>query len=237
MRPVASKLLHGSLPALPRCRMNAFAVTVVFVFASAMCGPLGLAAEEPPALNPFGPTAPTREDAVPGYILLSNGQVVAGKIYMTRDKRLKVYDGELKRQREIPLNRINEIECTVLKEWMEKEWRFRELAKDEKEYTGRSYPAREYTHTVTLSDGRKIEGPLAEVIYIEPEVSGDSRATGGNRPYAEPLRFLLHKREKGAVGEDLKSLVYVKRIKLGDEALEEGKRLAAAHPYVPPPKK
>ncbi len=224
-------LSSGAARTLRRSLLSAVAL------AATMWGAAGQAAEEPPALNPFGPAVPTREDAVPGYIELSNGQVVAGKIYMTRDKRVKVYDAELKRQREIPLNRIQEIECTVLKEWMEKEWRFRELAKDEKEYTGRSYPAREYSHTVTLSDGRKIEGPLAEVIYVEPDTGGDSRSAGGNRPYTEPLRFLLHKREKGDVGEDLKSLVYVRRIKLGEEALAEGKKKAAARPYVPSPKK
>ncbi|GAB4129502.1 MAG: hypothetical protein Kow0040_05640 [Thermogutta sp.] len=236
MRPgVVKHCLSSYTLGTLRCSL----VSAVFLAAmpAALIGALGVTAEEPPALNPFGPTVQTREDAVPGYIELSNGQVVAGRLYMTRDKRVKVYDGELKRQREIPLNRIQEIECTVLKEWMEKEWRFRELAKDEKEYTGRSYPAREYTHTVTLGDGRKIEGPLAEVIYIEPEVGGDSRSGGGSGRYAEPLRFLLHKREKGEVGEDLKSLVYVKRIRLGEEALAEGKRKAAARPYVPSPKK
>jgi len=233
MRPAVSRdfLLFGATRLARRCLLSAVAI------AAAMWGSSGQAAEEPPALNPFGPAAQTREDVVPGYIELSNGQVVAGKIFMTRDKRVKVYDAELKRQREIPLDRIREIESSVLKEWMEKEWRFRELAKDEKEYTGRSYPAREYTHTVTLSDGRKIEGPLAEVIYVEPETGGDSRSVGGNRPYTEPLRFFLHNREKGEVGEDLKSLVYVQRIKLGEEALAEGKRKAAARPYVPSPKK
>ncbi len=205
--------------------------------AAIACGGLAEGQGEPPAINPFGSTAPAREDAVPGYIELSNGQVIAGKVYMTRDKRVKAYDSELKRQREIPLNRIQEIECIVLREWMEKEWRFRELAKDEKEYTGRSYPSREYKHAITLTDGRKIEGPLAEVIYIEPEMGGQAGSASDGRPYTEALRFLLHKRQKGKVGEDLKSLVYVKRIKLGEEALAEGKQKAAAKPYTPSPKK
>ena len=40
-------------------------------------------------------------------------------------------------------------------------------------------------------------------------------------------RFLLHKRDKGEPGTDLKSLVYVRSIQLGDKALEEAKSRAA----------
>lgn len=46
-------------------------------------------------------------------------------------------------------------------------------------------------------------------------------------PDAEPRRVLLHKRDKGEIGTDLKSLVYVKLVKLGKEAYEEGKEKAA----------
>ena len=37
----------------------------------------------------------------------------------------------------------------------------------------------------------------------------------------QPEHYLLDKKNKGEMGETLKSLVYVKRIKLGKEALEE----------------
>lgn len=177
-------------------------------------------AEEPPAINPFGSSATQREDAIPGYIELSNGEVIAGKIFMTRDKRLKIYDQELQRQREIPLHRIREIQCVVVSERIEKEWRFKETAADVKEYTGRTYPAREYVHRITLSDGRTLEGPLSEVLYVQPD-AGDP-GQGGYRPETEPLRFILYKTHKGPVGTDLRSLVYVKAVKLGEEAYKEG---------------
>lgn len=175
-------------------------------------------ANEPPAINPFAPRQVVREDAVPGYVELSDGTILVGNIYMTRDKRLKIYDEALKRQREIPLSAVAQIECRVLKEWMEKEYRFRETTRDEKYYTGRTYPAREYEHVITLKDGRQITGGLAELLYVEPLSQEGSMAGSG-----EPTRVILHKRQKGEIGQTLKQLVYVKMVKLGDEALAEGK--------------
>ncbi|GAB6165818.1 hypothetical protein JCM19992_18180 [Thermostilla marina] len=206
------------------------AVALLIVWGVLVCGKTGTA-EEPPAINPFGPVHQERDDAVPGYIELSDGTIYYGKIYMTRDKRLKIYDESLKRQREIPLNRVSTIEARVVKEWMEKEWRFKELALNEKQYTGRSYPAREYVYTITLDDGRKITGPLAELIYVEAE---NMRSPGDRGARLEPIRVILHKRDKGDFGDDLKSLVYVKQIKLGEEAYEEGKKKASTSRRVSP---
>ena len=189
--------------------------------------PWTFGADEPPALNPFGPRPTDQAKGFPGYVETSDGKVVAGLVYMTRDKRLKMYDQTLQRQREIPLRVVKQIDCKVMKEWIEKEWKFKELALDEKMYTGRSYPAREYVHTITLKDGRTLSGPLAEVIYVRPYVdpSADPKAY---RPETrkQPQRFILHKRDKGEYGKDLKSLHYVKAIKLGEEALREGQRKA-----------
>jgi hypothetical protein len=188
------------------------------------------AEEEPPVINPFGARPTDREDAVPGYVETSDGKIYPGLIYMTRDKRLKLYDDGLQRQREIPLRVVQQIDCQVKKEWMEKEWRFKELALDEKMYTGREYPAREYLHTVTLQDGRKITGPLAEIIYVKPYMPKPEPGSKIYQPDVEPMRFILYKRHKGEFGQSLKSLVYVKCIKLGEEALEEGRRKASARP-------
>lgn len=188
------------------------------------------AEEEPPVINPFGPRPADREDAVPGYVETSDGKVYPGLIYMTRDKRLKLYDDSLQRQREIPLRVVKQIDCQTKKEWMEKEWRFKELALDEKMYTGREYPSREYLHTITLQDGRQITGPLAEIIYVKPYMPKPEPGSKIYQPDSEPLRFILYKRHKGEIGQSLKSLVYVKCIKLGEEALEEGRRKAAARP-------
>lgn len=209
----------GYSPLIGKAGLVTTAIAVGFLWLGASA-----TAAEPPAINPFGPPVTEREDAVPGYVELSDGKIVAGKVYMTRDKRVKVFDSTLQRQREIPLNRIKQIECIVVSERMEKEWRFRETTSDVKEYTGRSYPAREYLHRITLDDGRTIEGPLSEVLYVQPEPSGSS--SQGQQAPIEPQRFILYKTHKGPVGSDLKSLVYVKAVKLGEEALAEGQKKA-----------
>ena len=185
-----------------------------------------VSAAEPPAINPFGQAPSEREGAGPGYVELSDGSIHPGLIYLTRDKRLKIYDEKLERQREVPLSAVKQIECNVQKEWMEKEWRFKEAASDEKMYTGRGYPAREYLHTITLSDGRTITGPMAAIVYVQPGQSSSARP-GEHPQQPQPEQFLLNKRNKGEIGQELKSLLYVKQIKLGKEALEEGKKNAA----------
>jgi hypothetical protein len=87
-------------------------------------------AGEPPVINPFGPPPADREDAVPGYLELSDGSVHCGLIYLTRDKRLQISDEQLQRQRELPLQAVKQIDCQVKKEWLEKEWKFKETTSD-----------------------------------------------------------------------------------------------------------
>ncbi len=185
-------------------------------------------AAEPPAINPFGRKPSVREDAVVGYVEMSDGTVHPGHVYLTRDIRLKILDEELQRQREVPLRAVKQIECKVKREWMEKEWKFKELASDEKIYTGRTYPAREYLHTITLGDGRTIAGPLSAIVYLRPYDQYVPDEPGAYRTRVQPERYLLNKRNKGEIGEQLESLVYVRLIKLGADALEEGKKKAAA---------
>jgi hypothetical protein len=174
--------------------------------------------DEPGAIDPFGPRSPSRADAVPGYVEMSNGTVHPGKLYLTRDHRLKIFDNAQKRFREIPLFVIRRIDCHVEKEWQEKEWRFKENASDEKIFTGRSYPVREYVHTITLSSGKNIRGPLSGIVYEQKSGQG------------KPERYLLHKRDKGRLGSKLKALLYVRAIRLGEKALQEGQRKALKKP-------
>jgi hypothetical protein len=171
-------------------------------------------ADQPPAINPFGQPTTEREDAVPGYVELSDGSIHPGLIYLTRDKRLVIADEKTERQREIPLSAVKQIDCTIIKEWLEKEWKFKESAKDDKIYSGQSYPAREYEHTITMNDGRTITGGLSAIVYVQ----SSNKITE---------QFILNKRNKGEIGKDLQSLVYVKTIKLGNKALEEGQKKAA----------
>jgi hypothetical protein len=209
---------------MPRSHSMRFHIYLMLLFCLAFAA--RISADEPPVINPFGPAPTQREDAVPGYVEMSDGKICAGQVYLTRDARLKINDEKLQRQREVPLAAVKQIDCTVKKEWMEKEWKFKELAKDEKMFTGRSYPSREYVHTITLDDGRTITGELSAIVYVEPPNYAPPKP-GEFRPEVKTEKFELHKRDKGEIGQDLKSLHYVKSIKLGKEAFEEGIRKIA----------
>lgn len=207
---------------------RALAALLAAALASLTIGLSVAHADEPPAINPFGQTSSSqRDDAVPGRLELSNGSVRTGLIYLTRDKRLQIYDEALQRQREVPLQAIKQIDCSVKKEWVEREWKFKETTSDVKMYTGRHYPAREYIHTITLRNGRTITGGLSAIVYVEPQTH-DAAPSGSEPSDQEPERFLLNKRNKGEVGQDMKALVYVKRIKLGKAAMEEGSKARGA---------
>lgn len=218
----ALRALQKTGPVLLTQKLGQSPLCAIMGILAIFTGLSSLWADEPPALNPFGQAPTEREDAVPGFVELSDSTIHAGMIYLTRDKRLQIYDKELQRQREIPLHVVKKIECAIKKEWLDKEWRFKESANNEKVYTGRSYPVREYVHTITLKDGRTITGPLSAIVYVQPPqyaaVRPEERQTS-----VEPEQFLLNKRTKGEMGKTLKSLVYVKRIKLGKDALEEAK--------------
>ncbi|MGW8258168.1 MAG: hypothetical protein ACWGMZ_11835 [Thermoguttaceae bacterium] len=175
---------------------------------------------EPPATNPFPQSTTSPQDAVPGFVELSDGSILPGHIYLTRDKNLKIYDKKLQRQREIPLCAVREIHCTIKREWIEKEWKFEESAKNDKMHTGRSYPVRLYEHAITLQDGRKINGQLSAIVYIRAKLAP-------SRPEEKTRPFILYKRQKGKMGQKLRTLLYVKSIKFGRDAFAEGTKNAA----------
>ncbi len=200
----ANRLTGPDPPAPPARRTQAGILgTAVVVLFACPAGGL-LRAAEPPTIRPFGPRPTAAIDACPGSIELSDKTIVQGMISLTRDHRLKIHDNSLGRQREIPLRVIRKIECAVKKEWLEKEWRFRENANDAKVFTGRSYPVREYLYTITLRDGRKIRGAISAILYLQ-KGAGEKR-----------LRFLLHKRQKGKIGTPLKSLIHVQCVVLDE---------------------
>ncbi len=185
-------------------------------------GPM-LHGDDPPPINPFEAPSETRAESLPGVIELSDGSLHPGKLSLTRDARLRIFETKAQRQREIPLSAVRRIDCAIAREWLEKEWRFKESGSDQKVFTGRSYPAREYVHTITLNDGRTIRGDLSAVVYLQ-----------GESPTAE--RYLLHKRDKGPLGTDLRALLYVRALVLGEKAFAEAKEKAARNDPKNPPK-
>ena len=161
-------------------------------------------------LNPFGrrSQAGMRRDVQPGYLLLSTGEELPGRIYLTRDKRLMVTLEADDTHVRIPWGAVRRIDCLVAEEHVEREWRWKENASNVKIYTGRTYPWRLYTHKIKVKDGRVVAGKMDAVIYMK--VEGESKRR----------RFLTHKRDKGTWGDRPKDLVYVKRVVLGEAALK-----------------
>jgi hypothetical protein len=203
-----------------RARLLRIWMAIIFI-APALTSSRGT--DDPP--NPFGERETERPDAVFGAIRLSDGALTRGKIYLTRGQALRIYDPAKEEHRDVPLKSVREIRAVVEKEWMEAEWRFKENASDEKVLTGRKYPARIYTHEVVLKRGGSIKGSLSAVIYIEPEEeqtepaekTDETKEADASRT-VKPVRYLLHKRDKGEPSQTLRDLAYVERIVLGEEA-------------------
>lgn len=201
---------------------------------------------EAKAPNPFGRTEEVvaRADGVPGYVEVSTGLKVPGRIYTTRAKRLKIYNLERKMYEYVPVAACKRIEAVVkfhnverkmdeyvpvaassgfqaVEAWerLEKEWRFKEAGNPEKVYTGRSYPLRMLTWRLTLLNDHQIVGHiLGQPLYAEHNRKAE--------------RFILHQRDKGEMGATLESLVYVRRVEFGadayNKAVEELKAKAEA---------
>ncbi len=144
---------------------------------------------------PIGRDAPPPPDSVQGFLALSSGDRIEGLVHLTRDAALKFYDPAAKKLLNVRLDELTHLEQKPVNERMEKEWRWKENASDEKVYTGREYPMRELETTLHFKDGRTLTGPLTALVFVT-NANGDQR-------------FILHKRQKGEPGQKLADLVYV----------------------------
>lgn len=153
--------------------------------------------DEKPA-DPFGRRRRKRPDAVIGTVRLSNGGKLNGEIYLTRDRKLRFYHRQEKKLLLLTLAELDHVECRVVVERMQPEWRWKENANDEKVYTGKHYPMREYETVLHFKNGRTLVGDCTALIYVRNE-NGE-------------VRFIIHKRQKGKVGQKLSDLVYVKLV-------------------------
>ncbi len=166
---------------------------------------LGLA--KPATSQPAATTAPAAPlaDAAKadagrdGTLTLSDGTTVTGKVATTAEKPVRVWVEADKEYTDVPLSMVKTIEASVTWERDEPEWNFKESGSDVKVYSGKTYPARETTHTLTLADGTAVSGPVLAPLYV-------TTADGKQATY------VLHKRDKGAVGTTLAKLVYVKKV-------------------------
>ena len=160
---------------------------------------------------PKAPVAPIlRQKAVQpetreGTVVLSNKERFYGKLHLTRGKRLRVWDIERKKYREIALSELSGINIHVARKRVEREWRFKEEGSDEKVFTGRTYARLDFGLTLTLAGKKRpVKCRIARgtPIYVQP-------------PKGKRQRFLIQPHMTGDMGQRADQLVYVKEIVFG----------------------
>jgi len=164
-----------------------------------------------PAANPFGrgPARTGRRDALPGVVCLSDGTVIPGQVYTTRDKDWQVWVDAEKRWRHVPPILVLSIRAVVVEERMDKEWRWKEMGSDEKVYTGRTRPVRRHRWRFHLIDDSWITGTVkGQPLWIRH--AGRTRGP-----------FVLHERSAGKYGQDLDDLVYVRKVVISRRAMAD----------------
>jgi hypothetical protein len=154
-----------------------------------------------PATSPFKPAED--EGRRQATMTLSDGEKIKGRFSTTLERPLRVWVEEKNEYTDIPFKFIKTIQAKIIWERDEKEWHFRESGSDIKEYSGKTYPAREMQFTFTLANSQTITGGVAAPLYLDAK-EGDKT-------------FIFHKRDKGEVGQSLKQLVYIDRVEFADE--------------------
>lgn len=151
-----------------------------------------------PATSPF--TSRQNPDARRGTITLSSGERITGEISTTPEKPLRLWDEAAKMYRDLPLAGVASMKAEIVWERDEAEWHFIESGSDVKEFTGKTYPARETRYAVTMQDGRAFVGGIVAPIYVTTD--------------AGSWNFVLHKRDKGEPGQKLAELIYIAKIEM-----------------------
>jgi hypothetical protein len=181
---------------------------------------IALSAEEaasPPGARPASPLAPAGgpvRDSRRATVVFSDGKKHAGLLWLTPGKRLKIFDRAKQEYREFNLHEVVAVKVDPEEEVMERVWRWKENASDEKVYTGETYPWRKYVTTLTVRDAEgkqtTVTGDVTAELYLE------------EKPGEKPMRVVLYRRDKGKVGEKLSDLIYVTAVNF-DEGKGEGK--------------
>ena len=162
------------------------------------------------SVNPFGKSDRfSRSDALPGVVVLSDGKILPGGVFTTRDKDWEVWSALHKRWRHIPPIVVLSIRAVVVEEGMEKEWRWKEMGRNERVFTGRAKPTRRLLWRFHLIDDSYITGAVkGQPLWVE---------SAGKRHGP----FVLHERTKGKLDQTLDDLIYVKQVVISRRAMEE----------------
>jgi hypothetical protein len=161
-----------------------------------------------PASAP-GSGQPTRDDALPGALELSDGRTLGGFVYTTRGKDWEIFTDADKMIHRIPFIAVLSVTAVVVEQQQELEWRWKEMGTTEKIYTGRSFPTRRLNWTFKVIDGTTLTGTIkGQPLWLE--------SPSGN---VGPL--VLSERTKGEMGQKLPDLVYVKRVIVSRRVMEQ----------------
>ncbi len=129
-----------------------------------LCGgaqPGAGAQEEGAPVKPFGRTGKRRPERR-AAVELSNRSPLRDPVVRARaDLKLTVFVPAKKKHVEVDFAEIVRLQQTVLKQGMEKEWRWKEGGGNEKIYTGKAYPWRQYNIEITTVAGETLKGRLA----------------------------------------------------------------------------
>lgn len=152
-----------------KCRRIWVACICILTFAAVEA----MAAGRP--MNPFGRRGRKRY-RYQGSFLMSDGVVIEGPCRLKGRKVFKIFDRARGRHREFPLSQVQEVDCKVTKEWMEKIWRWKEEGEHVKIDTGQSYPVREFEYTLKLRPDEDededeaelaVTGGMSGVIFVQ----------------------------------------------------------------------
>lgn len=184
--------------------------------------PASAPASAPAGSSPLGPADRfSREDALPGVVVLSDGRVLPGEVFTTRDHDWEVWVESENRWRHVPPAAVLGIRAVVVEEGMELEWRWKEMGSDEKVFTGRSRPIRRLRWRFHLADGSDLTGDVkGQPIWIEHA----GRRLGP---------FVLHERSAGDYGQNLQQLVYVRRVVFSLRAMRQAIQAQAGASTAP----
>jgi hypothetical protein len=135
---------------------------------------------------------------LPAAVELSDGTRIEGRVQVTEDAVIIQNEAQARRYT-VRAAEIAKLETTIERQSMEEKWMFRESGLDDKVYTGEHYPVREYLTRIAFHDGRRLDGHIVpKSLYVESE--------------GKQQRFILRRKDEGAVGQKLEDLLYVRAI-------------------------
>lgn len=177
-------------------------VTMGWLLNQATTAPATHPASQPSATQPANPlTDPSASKGIEGTITMSNGRHYLGRISTTPEKPIRIWSEDEAQYHDIPLELIQSITAQVLWQRQEAQWHFTDSGSDIKEYTGKTYPARELLYDVTLINGQTLHGGISAPLYIFTD--GHSQ------------QLILYKRQKGPIDQELTDLLYIQHVTLG----------------------